>query len=218
MTNYYTYTQYAYLAVEFENFQFEEGVEYTIATYIFNNNYEMIYTSPKHSVKVGDKQGTNLTKTANVELPGNVSKVDLSQVTGVSHEGISPFGNQGGTNLFDGNQGTKICGTTGADGLITVYFSTTEATTLTYYTLVTGNDSKGLTRNPEGWTLYGKNGDEWVELSKVVGDINVATGIQNANYAASSYKVDNVGTYTEYKIVFVETSTSFQLSEMDLYQ
>ena len=57
-----------------------------------------------------------------------------------------------------------------------------------------------------------------VELSKVVGDINVATGIKNENKAASSYKVDNVGAYTEYKIVFVETSTSFQLSEMELYQ
>ena len=117
---------------------------------------------------------------------------------------------------FDGETNDTKLGTPNANGSATLQFSLTEAATVSYYTFYTGNDTAPtLPRNPLSWVMYGKVGEEWVELSKVGPDED--TGMELVSCTPYSYAVKNPVECKDYKFVFV-TKTVFQLNEVVMYQ
>lgn len=117
---------------------------------------------------------------------------------------------------FDGETNDTKLGTPNANGSAILQFSLTEAATVTYYTFYTGNDTApDLPRNPLSWVMYGKVGEEWVELSKVGPDQD--TGMALVSCTPYSYVVQKPMECKDYKFVFV-TETVFQLNEVVMYK
>ena len=117
---------------------------------------------------------------------------------------------------FDGETNDTKLGTPNANGSAILQFSLTEAATVSYYTFYTGNDTAPtLPRNPLSWVMYGKVGEEWVELSKVGPDED--TGMELVSCTPYSYAVKNPLKCKDYKFVFV-TETVFQLNEVVMYE
>ena len=93
-------------------------------------------------------------------------------------------------------------------------FSLTEATTVAYYTLYTGNDTASWGRNPLAWSLYGEDANgNWVEISKVDEGL---TGLKKVNSTPYSYATTAEQSFTNYKLVFV-TDGTIQLNEIQLF-
>ncbi len=154
----------------------------------------------------------------NVELPvSGLAAVEVNKES-LSYEGITPWNaeTEGVKQLFDGNTvQSKLGGTT--NGTVTVNFSLTAAATLSYYTLYTGNDTSGSPeRNPDGFVLYGKVGEDWVELSKIESGETHGPGLEAKDATPYSYEITNKQSCSEYKIVFTTNST-FQMNELVLY-
>ena len=167
-------------------------------------NFAEKFGSYKHEIKVE-------VPAQNVTLPEGLADAAV-KADSITAEGIEVWGDSSAAKLFDGDAvGSKIGGGTNkAD--VTVLFSTVKETTATYYTIVTGGDSAEWTgRNPLGWTLYGKVGEEWVVLSEITG-----TGLEDVNSTPYSYQIEEPKACTEYKIVF-KTGDSMQLNEMKLH-
>ena len=116
---------------------------------------------------------------------------------------------------FDGETNDTKLGSPYVDGNAMLEFSLTEAATVTYYTFYTGNDTAPeYPRNPISWILYGKVGDEWVELSNV-GLVN-ETGMKDVSATPFSYAIETSVECKDFKFEFI-TETVFQLNEIVMY-
>ncbi len=217
---YADWTSYGRIAIEFTGFKFVEGEEYTVTLYVFDANYNMVYCAPTKTFT--STVTTTYVLGQNVKLPASATKVDYKKIINIVGDGnFTPYGSETVDKMFDGNTtSTKLCCYVGDNPSFTVFFETSEETTLTYYTLWTGSDTASSThRNPESWVLYGKvNEDEWVVLSSIAPSDDYTTGLMGVNSTAFTYKVTNKVACTEYKIEFTEESSQFQLNEIELYQ
>ncbi len=193
------------------------GVSYDITLYFFNADKTMTHYTNTETLVSGVTTVNAPARTSQaVEAPAGLTDVAVDGASAAS-EGLNAWGDGAPANLFDGDTTTtKIGG--GTEGSVTVTFSTTEAATVSYYTLYTGGDSSSYPdRNPSSWTLYGKVNGEWVVLSEVAADnATTVTGLEAADSTPFTYKVTAKNECTEYKIVFV-TGGSFQLNEMVLH-
>lgn len=153
----------------------------------------------------------------NVTLPGGLTEVSVN-TNSVKTENIEHFGDGDPKQLFDGDtQHAKIGGTV-VDGSFTLTFSLRSSATLTYYTFYTGNDTGSHPeRNPIGWQLFGKVGEEYVLLSDVRENAVAYHGMEGVNATPYSYKIDHPTACKDYMIVF-DTNQMFQLNEMVLYK
>ena len=127
--------------------------------------------------------------------------------------------------LFDGDLFTKYCVTLSKGGGwwgqsqtptdVEITFSLQEATALSGYTFVTGNDTSMFPeRNPNSWVLYGKGADgKYVVLQK--SDANTL-GMGAHDYTAYGAMLENTAAYSEYKLVITHAGT-LQLGELILY-
>ncbi len=203
--------------VESEGATLVSGVSYDITLYFFNAEKTMThYTETATLVSAMTTANAPARTSQAVELPAGVTDVAVDS-SSVAAEGLNAWGDGAPANLFDGDTtATKIGG--GTEDSVTVTFSTTEAATVSYYTLYTGGDtSSNPGRNPSSWTLYGEVNGEWVVLSEVVADnATTVTGLEATDSTPYSYKVTAKNECTNYKIVFA-TSGAFQLNEMVLH-
>lgn len=166
------------------------------------------YQTPNLPQRVGE----------NIELPENITQVKVN-TNSVQTENIVHWGDGAPGQLFDGNTtSTKIGGAVPESGEFTLTFKLNSPTTLTYYTFYTGNDTvTHPDRNPLGWQLYGKVGNEYVLLSDVRENAVTYHGMDTVNATPYSYKIENPQNCSEYMIVFY-TDSMFQLNEMILYK
>ena len=147
------------------------------------------------------------------------------------------FGGEGGSNLFDGNSGTKWCtGFTDREkGEKTngsyIIFKASRAMAPSYYTLTTANDTQSNSgRNWKQWQIYGMNAvdeesvtrdaDGWVLLDD---KSNVATGtglnqLPAANYTKSMFTLteENATEYRYFKIELDKVVTSGLMQMADI--
>ena len=115
--------------------------------------------------------------------------------------------------LFDNDETTKLCVTTGAPVFVTWK---TDATTATGYEIVTANDNAQYNgRNPKSWTLSGSNdGENWTVIDAVEAD----TVLQDVNFTPFTFAIDAPAEYTYYKFEVSElvNGTVFQMSGLNL--
>lgn len=194
------------------------GINYSVSLGIYNASGERLYyTSP--FVAASAYQTPNLPQRngLNITLPNGLSKVTVNS-NSLKTENITHWGDGDPKNFVDNEtKNTKIGGNV-TNGEFTLTFKLNSAATLTYYTFYTGNDtSTHAERNPLGWVLYGKVGDEYVVLSDVRENSVAYSGMEAVNATPYSYKIDNPQKCTEYMIVFY-TNEMFQLNEMVLYK
>ena len=193
------------------------NVSYDISLEIYDAAGTRLYYTQTET-KTSDYQNSNLPDRLgmNISLPSDLTAVTVDQRS-VRANGMEHFSDGAAVNFFDGDTiGTKIGGYS-ESGEVEVTFSIRTKKTLLYYTLYTGNDTEFYPdRNPYGWILYGKVGNEYVVLSQVMPEAERDTGIQAENNAPFSYKITNVQACSEYKIVFY-TNDTFQMSELVLY-
>ncbi len=194
------------------------GVIYQVSLGIYAASGERLYytnAEPRSSAY----QTPNLPPRTgmNVTLPGGLTEVKVN-TNSVSADNFVPFPDGDPKQLFDGDtQYTKIGGTI-ENGTFTLTFSLRSSETLTYYTFYTGNDTASHPeRNPIGWQLFGKVGDDYVLLSDVRENAVAYHGMQNVDATPYSYKIDTPTACKDYMIVF-DTTNIFQLGEMILYK
>ena len=198
------------------------GLTYKVKVEFFNVNDQLLYYSNEYTCVSTMTSSNAPTRTPmNVTLPGGLNKLTVD-TTKLSTENIDHWGDGPVANLFDGktgvggSNGSKIGGNKGA-GDPTVYFSLTEAATVSYFTFTTGGDTGTYTgRNPYGFTLYGKVGSEWVILADIRDNETNVTGFTPANSTPYSYATTNPQSCVEYKVVLY-TGGAFQLNELELY-
>ena len=198
------------------------GLTYKVKVEFFNVNDQLLYYSNEYTCVSTMTSSNAPTRTPmNVTLPGGLNKLTVD-TTKLSTENINHWGDGPVANLFDGktgvggSDGSKIGGGKGA-GDPTVYFSLTEAATISYFTFTTGGDTGTYTgRNPYGFTLYGKVGSEWVILADIRDNETNVTGFTPANSTPYSYATTNPQSCVEYKVVLY-TGGDFQLNELELY-
>ena len=185
---------------------FMKGDDLTVVVRIYDENGNFLYYTNPHNLTTE----FSTSEYADVKLPENTY---VKQPVTSYVDDLNNWGDGATEKLFDGNTtDTKIGGNT-VDGKVTVEFSLAGATKITYYTLYTGKDTASNTgRNPSGWILYGKVGEEWVVLD----DVSTKTGLKAVNSTAFSYKIDNPQAIKDYKIVFA-TGGNFQMNELELY-
>lgn len=198
------------------------GLTYKVKVEFFNVNDQLLYYSNEYTCVSTMTSSNAPTRTPmNVTLPDGLTKLTVDS-TKLSTENINHWGDGPVANLFDGktgvggSNGSKIGGNKGA-GDPTVYFSLTEAATISYFTFTTGGDTGTYTgRNPYGFTLYGKVGSEWVILADIRDNETNVTGFTPANSTPYSYAITNPQSCVEYKVVLY-TGGDFQLNELELY-
>ena len=185
---------------------FMKGDDLTVVVRIYDENGNFLYYTNPHNLTTG----FSTSEYADVKMPENTY---VKQTVVSYDDDLNNWGDGATEKLFDGNTtDTKIGGTT-TGGKVTVTFSLATATKITYYTLYTGKDTASNTgRNPSGWILYGKVGEEWVVLD----DVSTKSGMKPVNSTAYSYKIDNPQAIKDYKIVFA-TGSNFQMNELELY-
>ena len=195
------------------------NITYQVSLGIYSSSGTRLYYTTTES-RVSTYQTPNLPARvgANITLPQNITQVTVDTSSVKTDENISHWGDGAAAQLFDDNTKSSKIGGAVADGSFSLTFRLKSATTLTYYTFYTGNDTSTHTdRNPLGWILYGKVNGEYVVLSDVrENSINV-TGLEAVNATPYSYKIDNPQNCSEYMIVFY-TNSMFQLNEMELYK
>ncbi len=140
-------------------------------------------------------------------------KVDLDTV---AYTGGNLFGDGDPKGAFDGKLDTKL-GASGTYGTLT--WQTTEATTVTYYSLTNSiEDNSVYLRVPASWTLLGStDGKTYTILDHVDRGMG---GIGNASGASGMYKIDNPGAYTYYRLEINSayvTADGVSVSEVGLY-
>lgn len=194
------------------------GVTYTVKIEFFAADGTLLYyTNDKTAVSTMSSSNATSREGQNVTLPEGLTKLTVDTNT-LGKENINVWNEstESVAQLFDGDTAnTKIGG--GTTGNVTVTFSLTEAATVSYYTFYTGNDTaKNPGRNPVGWTLYGKVGEEWVALSTIESTTTHETGLGATNGTPYSYAVTNKQACTEYKVVF-ENGGVFQMNELELF-
>ena len=194
------------------------GVSYEIVVEFYDENDTLVYyTKPETKTSMLSTAGAPEREGQNVTLPEGLTKLTVDTNT-LGKEGINVWNEstESVAQLFDGDTvNTKIGG--GTTGNVTVTFSLTEAATVSYYTFYTGNDTAtSPDRNPAGWTLYGKVGEEWVALSTIGTTATHVTGLEATNATPYSYAVTNKQACTEYKVVF-ENGGVFQMNELELF-
>ena len=138
--------------------------------------------------------------------------------TALSGPGEVNGNNEGYTNLFDGNTGTKWY-YEGAASPAAIIFSTDRAVKALRYSLTTANDHTIYAdRIPKAWTLYGGDSENgtWTVIAQHTEDDNC---IQNAgNEQEVTFDIPNPASYQYYKLVFESSeSTEIQFSEFKLY-
>ncbi|MCR5153491.1 MAG: CotH kinase family protein [Lachnospiraceae bacterium] len=125
------------------------------------------------------------------------------------------YGTENETMLFDNDTSTKYC--SWAMDPYTVYFEFTEPAVVTDYVLFTGNDTADHPeRNPESWTLYGRNSrnDKW-EIIDYVFD---GTGMETASRTGTSFECDSPASYKYYMFALNNNGDMLQLSEIWLLE
>lgn len=190
------------------------GISYEIILYVYDANHTMqYYTNASTHVAANSSTNAPEREMFAITLPDNLNEETVN-IDSVSSEGLNAWGDSPATNLFDGTP-DKIGGST--SGSVTINFSLDAAATLRYYTLYTGGDTSSYPgRNPSKWTLYGKVGEDWVELSTVATNATQTSGLGATNNTPYSYAVTNPQECTDYKIVFA-TGNDFQLNEMEVF-
>ncbi|MBQ7365316.1 MAG: hypothetical protein IJW46_06935 [Clostridia bacterium] len=193
----------------------QAGVAYEIVVEIYDATGLMYYTKPETKTTAFSTANAPEREGQNVTLPSGLGDAKVNTDSIVT-DGITPWGDGAALNLFDSNvAATKIGGNT--TGTVTITFSLTKATTVTYYTFYTGGDTaQSPDRNPESWTLYGKVNEEWVALSEIKSTATASTGLGATNASPYSYQVTNPKECTEYKLVLV-TGNAFQMNELLLH-
>ncbi len=121
--------------------------------------------------------------------------------------------------VVDGQLNTKWC-VSGSNPY--VIFSLPESTSITGYTLVTGNDTKTyFGRNPHSWTLYGcnsatvpgKDSASW----KVIDNVTDDTTLKAQNTASFEFKLSSPAPeYKYYKFQVNQSKGMIQLAELIL--
>ncbi len=135
-------------------------------------------------------------------------------------KGDRPGNNEGSAKAFDNNYSTKagIGGGEGNNGVVQFTWNYDEAKTVVFYTVYTGNDSKGNGRRPKAWTLYGSN-DEGDEKTWSVIDEQANPNVPNETVAAIYSAVEAPTAYKFYKIVFsTNAGDYFEVEEIQLYE
>lgn len=194
------------------------GVIYQISLGIYSASGTRLYYTNAEPLSSA-YQTPNLPPRAgmNVTLPGGLTEVSVN-TNSVKTENIEHFGDGDPKQLFDGDTAFAKIGGTVVDGSFTLTFSLRSSATLTYYTFYTGNDTATHPeRNPIGWQLFGKVGDDYVLLSDVRENAVAYHGMQGVNATPYSYKIDIPTACKDYMIVF-DTNQMFQLNEMVLYK
>jgi hypothetical protein len=120
--------------------------------------------------------------------------------------------------IFDNQVNTKWCvRPTSADGSVTVTWQMSEAVRVDAYAISTAND--WLDRNPDAWTLYGKNdpNGEW----EVISDITEGNLPKELFTVSDIFTVENPKAYQYYKLTVTENFNNhdlYQFSELILLQ
>ena len=129
--------------------------------------------------------------------------------------GSELIGDESCRKLLDGDIHTKWCEFCGTDELWVEFYSA-EPFVPTGYILTTGDDNTlNNYRNPRTWRVYGKEDDDWKELSKVVND----ESMDDKNYAPYEFALNNPDhkQYQYFKFVVYDVRSFyfdyFQLSE-----
>ena len=194
------------------------GVIYQVSLGIYAASGERLYYTNAEPLSSA-YQTPNLPPRAgmNVTLPGGLTEVKVN-TNSVQAEDFVPFPDGDPKQFFDGDTNFAKIGGTIENGTFTLTFSLRSSETLTYYTFYTGNDtSSHPERNPIGWQLFGKVGDDYVLLSDVRENAVAYHGMQGVNATPYSYKIDTPTACKDYMIVF-DTNQMFQLCEMILYK
>ena len=193
------------------------GVIYQVSLGIYSSaGTRLYYTSAEASTSAYQTPNLPPRQGMDITLPTGLSQVKVN-TNSVKTEGIEHWGDGAPTNFFDGDTDKTKIGGGVADGEFTLTFSLSKSTTLTYYTLYTGNDTvTHPDRNPIGWVLYGKVGNEYVVLADARENAVAYHGMDTVNATPYSYKIDNPTACKDYMIVFY-TNGMFQLNEMVLY-
>ena len=196
-----------------------KGGTYNFEIQLFNADGDIVYYSGMLTA-TADCYSSDMEQTVDLPLSG-IKEVAVDQTSlSVENIGVWNTNTENVPQLFDGNtMQTKMGGNvqkdeSGARLPVSVTFSLTKSTTLSYYTIYTGNDTDSDARNPKSWVLYGKVGEDWVELSKIEEATN---GLKRNRATPANYAVTNPVECKEYKIVFVTNGDQFQLNEIVLY-
>ncbi|MGM9681358.1 MAG: hypothetical protein ACI3XR_07630 [Eubacteriales bacterium] len=194
------------------------GVTYQVSLYLCESNGTVKYYTEPSALVGAETKGTPARDGSNVIIDASkLTAAKLSYVEG-SLTGLTPWGdNENAPKLFDGDTtGTKLGGGV-SGGTAALEFTSESAISATYYALVTGGDTaSNASRNPAGWTLYGKSGSEWKVIDKVEATTTATTGLEATNSTPYYYKVDAPASYSEYKIEFA-CGGSFQMNELQLF-
>ena len=166
----------------------------------------------------GSAQDVTTTPTISAQTGNNAHKTLTTSHKAIEFDPFaaatdSPgFGNEGVENLFDMDVATKYC-CPKEGGDIVITFSMSKATVISGYSIVTANDTQKFPdRNPQSWTLYGKNSaGEYVKIDSATAD---ELGIGAKNYTGYGKILTNNKAYTEYKLVITPAGGAFQLSEI----
>ena len=194
------------------------NIQYQISLGIYKSSGERLYYTITET-RASSYQTPNLPARvgANITLPQGLTEVKAN-ANSAKTENIEHWGDGAPAQFFDGNPDTTKIGGYVANGEFTLTFKLNSAATLTYYTFYTGNDTATHPdRNPSGWILYGKVGNEYVVLSDVRENSVTVSGLQTVDATPYSYRIENPQNCSEYMIVFY-TDSMFQLNEMVLYK
>ena len=127
------------------------------------------------------------------------------------------YNNEGADKLFDGNTGTKWCGSTN-DGTPVVTFCTENEVIPSGYKLATANDTaRNSGRNPISWTLEASaDGRSWVTIA----DESDNHTLEAVNEKYYTFPLTNptadAYTFFRFTIKALAGGTTFQLSELQL--
>lgn len=190
-------------------YQVSLGIHKASGTRLYYTNAQSL-SSPYETPNLPERIGMNIT------LPQGLTQVSVN-TNSVKTENIEHFGDGDPKQLFDGDTKNSKIGGTLAEGTFTLTFSLRSQAALTYYTVYTGNDTQSHPeRNPLGWQLFGKVGEEYVLLSDIRETGVAYSGLEGVNATPYSYKIETPIACKEYMIIF-DTNSMFQLNEMILY-
>ncbi len=122
------------------------------------------------------------------------------------------------TNIFDNDLATKVGSSVGDNFGTTITWQTTEATTVTHYSITTALDDVNYRRIPTGWALSGSNdGVNYTVIDYVTRGM---TGLGCASNQTATYEVESPAAYTYYKLVLNTCwwgGDAVSFAELDLY-
>ncbi|MBQ7324602.1 MAG: hypothetical protein IJW98_02545 [Clostridia bacterium] len=131
---------------------------------------------------------------------------------------IGQWGDGAVANIFDNNLSTKLGASVGGNFGATITWQTTEATTVTHYSIVTSEDGVAWRRIPTGWALSGSNDGVNYEVIDYV--TRGMTGLGCSSNQVATFEVDEPAAYTYYKLVINTCwwgGDAVSFAELDLY-